>query len=229
MAKTDVNQYVDQDTRNIYESRANNKILQKEYGLTEEIITKDIKADYVSLSKYFPSEQKQKENFNLVKQLYKNNLNKYSDILTPAQIKNLKDVKFTPVKFDNLYLKDLMLEPNTSMIIVFGNEELNISEENAHIVNFQSDIKYYIKSMYELKDEHKLKIIAYCIMNNHAHLLIQTEKISELSKYMQRIHTRYGMYYNKKYNRVGYVFRDRFKTEEIYTKAHLINCIKYIF
>lgn len=40
MAKTDVNQYVDQDTRNIYESRANNKILQKEYGLTEEIITK---------------------------------------------------------------------------------------------------------------------------------------------------------------------------------------------
>lgn len=51
-----------------------------------------------------------------------------------------------------------------------------------YIFDKAEDIKYYIKSMYELKDEHKLKIIAYCIMNNHAHLLIQTEAIKELSK-----------------------------------------------
>ena len=38
MAKTDVTKYVDNDTRNIYDSKANNISLQKEYGLTEELI-----------------------------------------------------------------------------------------------------------------------------------------------------------------------------------------------
>ena len=38
MAKTDVTKYVDNNTRNIYDSKANNISLQKEYGLTEELI-----------------------------------------------------------------------------------------------------------------------------------------------------------------------------------------------
>ena len=83
--------------------------------------------------------------------------------------------------------------------------------------------------MYKSNKEHKIKIISYCIMNNHAHMLIETEKISELSKYMQRLNTKYAMYYNKKYNRVGYVFRDRYKAEGIYSEEQLYNCIRYIY
>ena len=66
-------------------------------------------------------------------------------------------------------------------------------------------------------------------MNNHAHMLIETEKIKELSKYMQRLNGIYGKYYNKKYNRVGYVFRDRYKSEGIYSEEYLYNCIRYIY
>ena len=83
--------------------------------------------------------------------------------------------------------------------------------------------------MYKLNKEHTIKIISYCIMNNHAHMLIETEKIKELSKYMQRLNGMYGKYYNKKYNRVGYVFRDRYKAEGIYSEEHLYNCINYIY
>ena len=90
------------------------------------------------------------------------------------------------------------------------------------------DIKYYIKIMYKIKEEHNINIIAYCIMNNHTHMLVETQVIEQLSKYMQRINTTYGKYYNKKYNRVGYVFRDRYKAEGIYSEKHLYNCIKYI-
>ena len=91
------------------------------------------------------------------------------------------------------------------------------------------DIKYYIKIMYKIKEEHNINIIAYCIMNNHTHMLLETQLIEQLSKYMQRINTRYGKYYNKKYSRVGYVFRDRYKAEGIYSEEHLYNCIKYIY
>lgn len=38
MGKTDVNKYVDEDIRNIYDTSANNVSLKKEYGLTKEII-----------------------------------------------------------------------------------------------------------------------------------------------------------------------------------------------
>ena len=101
--------------------------------------------------------------------------------------------------------------------------------EKRFIFDKPEDIKYYIKIMYKIKEEHNINIIAYCIMNNHTHMLIETQLIEQLSKYMQRINTKYGKYYNKKYNRVGYVFRDRFKAEGIYSEKHLYNCIKYIY
>ena len=97
------------------------------------------------------------------------------------------------------------------------------------IFNNAVDIKFYIKNMYEIKDKYHIEIIAYCIMNNHTHLLIKTNIIKNLSQYMHCLNTKYGLYYNKKYNRVGYVFRDRYKAEGIYSEKQLYHCIKYIF
>ena len=98
-----------------------------------------------------------------------------------------------------------------------------------YIFEYEEDIKYYIKIMYELLKEYKIKIIAYCIMNNHTHMLVKVEKIEELSNYMLRLNSKYARYYNKKYKRVGYVFRDRFRSEGIYNDAQLYNCIRYIY
>ena len=83
--------------------------------------------------------------------------------------------------------------------------------------------------MYKLSKEYGIKLIAYCVMNNHVHMLLETEELKNLTKYMQCLNTRYGKYYNKKYNRVGYVFRDRYKSEGIYSEEHLYSCIKYIY
>ena len=99
----------------------------------------------------------------------------------------------------------------------------------SYIFDKSEDMKYYIKLIYKLSKEHEIEIIAYCIMNNHAHMLIKTKKSDELSKYMQRLNCTYARYYNKKYDRVGYVFRDRYKSEGIYDEQHLYNCIKYIY
>ncbi len=99
----------------------------------------------------------------------------------------------------------------------------------SYIFEEVQDIKYYINTMYKLTKDHKIKIIAYCIMNNHAHILIEATILEELSKYMQCLNTRYGIYYNKRHNRIGYVFRDRYKAEGIYSQKHLYNCINYIY
>ena len=89
-------------------------------------------------------------------------------------------------------------------------------------------INQYLKLIKE-KINNNIEIIAFCIMSNHAHLLIKTEKILELSKFMQRINSSYAKYYNYMENeRVGYVFRDRYKSESILDKRQLIQCVKYI-
>ena len=99
----------------------------------------------------------------------------------------------------------------------------------SYIFGESEDIKYYIKNMYKFQNEYNIKIIAYCIMNNHAHILVQINDIEKLSKYMQRINSKYGNYYNKKYDRVGFVFRNRYRAEGIYDENQLYNCINYIY
>ncbi len=99
----------------------------------------------------------------------------------------------------------------------------------SYIFNEDRDIKYYISTMYNIKEKYSIKIIAYCIMNNHAHILIETNDVDNLSKYMQCLNTKYAVYYNKKYKRIGYVFRDRYRSEEILSENHLNNCIQYIY
>lgn len=65
-------------------------------------------------------------------------------------------------------------------------------------------------------------------MNNHAHFLIHSEKSEYLGKYMQRLNTSYSQYYNKALKRVGYVFRNRYYSQDILNEKQLYNCLAYI-
>ena len=65
-------------------------------------------------------------------------------------------------------------------------------------------------------------------MGNHAHILIKTENVDEMSKYMKKVNTSYALYYNKKNMREGYVFKNRFFSQQIEDKKHLFSCIVYI-
>lgn len=70
-------------------------------------------------------------------------------------------------------------------------------------------------------------IIAYCLMDNHFHLLlrIKSENISILIK---KIASSYVYYFNRKYKRVGHLFQERFKSFPITDDAYLLVCTRYI-
>jgi len=86
----------------------------------------------------------------------------------------------------------------------------------------------YKELLLKKSELNKIIIISYCIMNNHVHVLLKTENSESLSKMMAQINSGYGKFYNKIKNRVGYVFRDRYRAEPIYNINHLHNCIRYI-
>lgn len=113
-----------------------------------------------------------------------------------------------------------------SNAIFFHNMVQGLNRE--YIFENDKDKEQYLKFMNYVNKKIDVTIISYCIMSNHAHMLIKTEFAKNLSKFMQNLNTLYGIYYNKKYNRVGYVFRNRFKSQIIYSEKQLYTCINYI-
>ena len=97
-----------------------------------------------------------------------------------------------------------------------------------YIFDTDLNIEKYKELIISKKYMSNIEILAYCIMNNHAHFLIYCEKIEHLSKFMQKLNISYSRFYNRINKRVGYVFRDRYLSQNILNKRQLYNCLNYI-
>ena len=119
-------------------------ILQKE----EQIADKLGDTEYQSLSKYVPSQKRQKSNQYLIKELYKKNLNDFAIFLPPAKRvqllnQNMSD-KFLTVNKDFEFMKNnFLIDKNTSMMLVSDYSGKNI--DGVKIINFQKDISSQIR------------------------------------------------------------------------------------
>lgn len=89
------------------------------------------------------------------------------------------------------------------------------------------DKRYFISVMGECKEASGFKLHAFCLMDNHVHLLI--EPVGEpIEQIFRRIGSRYVIWYNKKYQRVGNLFQDRFKSECVDTDQYFRIVLRYI-
>jgi REP element-mobilizing transposase RayT len=96
-----------------------------------------------------------------------------------------------------------------------------------NIFHDDEDLQRYLETIVRMKKENRFKVYGFCLMTNHVHMLVQ-EGEEEISLIMKRIGTSYAWWYNSKYNRVGHVFQDRFKSEGIDNDAYLFSVIRYI-
>jgi len=104
---------------------------------------------------------------------------------------------------------------------------MNRGINGLYLFNDKFEKEKLLNIMVEEKENIELKIVAYCIMDNHFHFLIKAEK-ENLMMYMKKIGIRYAMYYNRKEKRRGSVFQDRFKSEVIEDEEYLLSAIRYI-
>jgi putative transposase len=70
-------------------------------------------------------------------------------------------------------------------------------------------------------------VYAYCLMPNHYHLVLSTERES-LSKGMHRLNGLYAQRFNRRHGRVGHLFQNRFSAYVIESDAHLLSAILYV-
>jgi REP element-mobilizing transposase RayT len=73
------------------------------------------------------------------------------------------------------------------------------------------DYSFFLTQAREVFRTFRISLLSYCLMPNHFHLLTAMTD-GGLSGAMQTLQTRYSMYFNRVYRRVGHLFQDRFKS-----------------
>ena len=105
-------------------------------------------------------------------------------------------------------------------VIVRGNNR-------AQIFLQEEEKQKYLQIVADYRERYGFHLYAYVIMDNHAHFLIQVEKV-ELAKIMQGIQQRYTRYYNQSYGRSGHAFEQRYKAKLCSDEKYLLTVLCYI-
>ena len=91
----------------------------------------------------------------------------------------------------------------------------------------EDDFQRYLETAKKVSRESGVSVLGYCLMTNHVHLLLKEED-GDISVFMKRLGVSYAYWYNWKYERMGHVFQDRFKSEAVKDDAYLLTVIRYI-
>lgn len=73
-----------------------------------------------------------------------------------------------------------------------------------------------------------ISLISYCLMPNHFHFLLKQMSVYAMDKFMNSLGTRYTMYFNLKYERVGPLYQGVYKAVLVSTDEQLLHLTRYI-
>ena len=89
------------------------------------------------------------------------------------------------------------------------------------------DRKIFLDTLTKVNEKYNFLCHAYCLMNNHYHLLIETPD-GNLSKGMRHLNGVYTQRYNRRNKKTGHVFQGRYKAILIQKENHLLEVCRYI-
>lgn len=119
--------------------------------------------------------------------------------------------------------------------IVFENEHFyhiyNRGVDYRHTFLTESDRWKFIHKLDASRfrmDEQLVEIIAFVMMPNHFHLILQQCVAGGISRFMQKLGTSYTQYFNRKYERTGCLFGSTFHAKFIHDTNYLTYLSRYI-
>lgn len=89
------------------------------------------------------------------------------------------------------------------------------------------DRQIFLETLHRVNKRYNWLCHAYCLMNNHYHLIIETPD-GNLSQGMRQLNGVYTQTYNARHNRVGHIFQGRYKAILIQKESHLLEVCRYV-
>jgi putative transposase len=90
-----------------------------------------------------------------------------------------------------------------------------------------ADRRRYLAMVGAVVKQYHWRCLAYCLMENHVHLLIETPQ-ANLAVGMQRLHGLYAQTFNERHGRSGHLFQGRYGSVRVTTDAQLWMLVRYL-
>ena len=104
---------------------------------------------------------------------------------------------------------------------------MNRGYEGKKIFLKDSEKNLFLELLKETAKVLRIRIFAYCIMDNHYHLVLENSS-GRMSEFFKKLNGQYGRIYRKENKGKGYVFQDRFKSKIIQDDSYLLMVIGYV-
>lgn len=85
----------------------------------------------------------------------------------------------------------------------------------------------FLETLAEVVNRYSWICHAYCLMDNHYHLLIETEQ-PNLSDGMHALNSNYCHGFNRKYDRVGHLMQGRYQSPLVVSESYLLELARYV-
>lgn len=89
------------------------------------------------------------------------------------------------------------------------------------------DFQKFLLILSDCKAKYNVDIYAYCLMNNHIHLLLHSGSES-LASFFKSLESRFARWYNEKYDRYGYLFQERYHSKTVENAEYYLTTLAYI-
>lgn len=106
-------------------------------------------------------------------------------------------------------------------IITRGNQKQQIFLDKA-------DFMVCISALRRYKKRYEILLYGFCLMPNHIHIIGEPKQPQSLSRFMHGFLRSYTAHFNHRYEKVGHLWQDRFKSRVITRDRYLLDCINYI-
>jgi len=87
---------------------------------------------------------------------------------------------------------------------------------------------YFLRLLKKYREKFAMNVVAYCLMPNHFHFMLQPQQHDNLSQFMGRLQQSYVMAINKRYERSGPLFFERFQHVHVHSARYQILLCRYI-
>jgi putative transposase len=105
-----------------------------------------------------------------------------------------------------------------------------INRGNGHATVFhnQTDYLRFTEMMQQACERLPLRLVSWCLMPNHFHLVLWPYEDGDLSRWMQWLMTCHVRRHHRHYNSSGHIWQGRFKAFPIQQDGHYLTVIRYV-
>jgi putative transposase len=86
----------------------------------------------------------------------------------------------------------------------------------------------FVKLLREADERTPIRLLAYCLMPNHFHLVVWPHRDGDLSDYMKWLMHAHVRRYHQHYHSSGHIWQGRFKAFPIAADEHLLTVLRYV-